>query len=207
MKGTLSILGMLEQYPTLLDDLQYPSALDEDTLKSNIIIECAELEVLYSDPEFFQTAIKYWSMKELPTWQKIYDLSVLEYNPIENYDRYEDETENATGNRATENSGNSRGASTDRNSTNNYVYGFNSSSDVPHDRSQNETYNENSQNVSNTGSETATDNRQRNSHIHGNIGVTSSQQMIQSSLDLEPQLNVINYIVSAFKRRFCLLVY
>lgn len=207
MKGTLSILGMLEEHPTLLDDLQYPAALDEDTLKSNIIIECAELEVLYSDPEFFQTAIKYWSKAELPTWQKIYDLSVLEYNPIENYDRLEEETENGTGSRATENSGNSRGTSTDRNSTNNYVYGFNSSSDVPHDRSQQDGYNENSQNVSNTGNETATDNRTRNSHIHGNIGVTTSQQMIESSLELEPKLNLINYIVSAFKCRFCLLVY
>lgn len=43
--------------------------------------------------------------------------------------------------------------------------------------------------------------------VHGNIGVTTSQQMLKSELDLVPQLNIINYIVHSFKMRFCVLVY
>ena len=41
----------------------------------------------------------------------------------------------------------------------------------------------------------------------GNIGVTTSQQMLESELDLLPKLNVFNYIIDSFKNRFCILVY
>lgn len=45
------------------------------------------------------------------------------------------------------------------------------------------------------------------SYIHGNIGVTTSQQMLESELTLAPKINTINYIVNSFKMRFCVLVY
>lgn len=45
------------------------------------------------------------------------------------------------------------------------------------------------------------------SYIHGNIGVTTSQQMLESELTLAPKINTINYIVNSFKMRFCILVY
>lgn len=41
----------------------------------------------------------------------------------------------------------------------------------------------------------------------GNIGVTTSQQMLESELELAPKLNVFNYIIESFKNRFCILVY
>ena len=45
------------------------------------------------------------------------------------------------------------------------------------------------------------------SRIHGNIGVTTSQQMLEQELEVAPKLNIIDYIVQSFKNRFCLLVY
>ena len=45
------------------------------------------------------------------------------------------------------------------------------------------------------------------SRIRGNIGVTTSQQMLEQELEIAPKLNIINYIVDSFKKRFCLLVY
>lgn len=45
------------------------------------------------------------------------------------------------------------------------------------------------------------------SYIHGNIGVTTSQQMLESELELAPKINTINYITNSFKMRFCILVY
>lgn len=46
-----------------------------------------------------------------------------------------------------------------------------------------------------------------NSHIHGNIGVTTSQQMLASELDLIPRLNLIDYITDDFHMEFCLGIY
>ena len=45
-----------------------------------------------------------------------------------------------------------------------------------------------------------------NSRIHGNIGVTTTQQMIQQERDIV-QFDVINYIVEDYKKEFCILVY
>ena len=45
------------------------------------------------------------------------------------------------------------------------------------------------------------------SRIRGNIGVTTSQQMLTQELEIAPKLNITNYIVDSFKNRFCLLVY
>ena len=47
----------------------------------------------------------------------------------------------------------------------------------------------------------------RNSHISGNIGVTTSQQMLEQEIEISAKLNVIKMIVDSFRERFCLLVY
>lgn len=47
----------------------------------------------------------------------------------------------------------------------------------------------------------------RSGRVHGNIGVTTSQQMLQQELDIAPKLNITNIIIDSFKNRFCLLVY
>ena len=47
----------------------------------------------------------------------------------------------------------------------------------------------------------------RSSRIHGNIGVTTSQQMLEQELEVAPKLNIMNIIIESFKNRFCLLVY
>ena len=48
---------------------------------------------------------------------------------------------------------------------------------------------------------------QYDSRIHGNIGVTTSQQMLQSELDLIPKLSLIDYITDDFHIEFCLGIY
>ena len=45
------------------------------------------------------------------------------------------------------------------------------------------------------------------SRIHGNIGVVTSQQMLEAELNIAPKLNIMNIIIESFKNRFCLLVY
>ena len=52
-----------------------------------------------------------------------------------------------------------------------------------------------------------TDKTVNESHIHGNIGVTTSQQMLASELDLIPRLDVVDYIADDFHNEFCLMIY
>lgn len=57
-------------------------------------------------------------------------------------------------------------------------------------------------------SEQSTDSgSQHSGHIHGNIGVTMAQQMIEAELNLRTKYDMVNIIVEEFKQRFCLMVY
>lgn len=46
----------------------------------------------------------------------------------------------------------------------------------------------------------------RNGRIHGNIGVTTSQKMIEEERRVS-EFNIVDYIIDSFKKRFCLLIY
>ena len=96
MTATMSVLGLYNYDDTIFDNMAFPEAMTTtektDTI-NNIILECAELEVLYTNPAFMKFAIQTWSRKELPTWVRVYNASVAEYDPIENYNRYEESTQ------------------------------------------------------------------------------------------------------------------
>ena len=47
----------------------------------------------------------------------------------------------------------------------------------------------------------------RENHTSGNIGVTTSQQMLEQEIEVSAKLNIIKMIVDSFRERFCLLVY
>lgn len=171
--------------------------------------------------------IDLWSRKELPIWDRLYSAMKIEYNPIENYDRMEDWTDGRSGNRKntvsdstildgqTQNSGSV--TRTDSRTGDNKVSGYNDNVLVPQSQ-QVETggstdTDHTRQDVDSTttrtgsGSEDTTETTTHKGRVHGNIGVTSSQQLMASELELVPQLNIINYIISSFKNRFCILVY
>lgn len=197
--------------PTILDGMTIPAGLSLDTLKNNIILECAELEVLYSAPSFFRWAVDAWSLKESPTWEKMYKALQIEYNPLENYDRSEEWTESGThGNNKTvkntmETSGN---VSTDADAKH-YVTGYNSNAEALQSRDVTTGSDTNTSSATGNGSEAETGEHSdtREGRVHGNIGVTTSQQMLKAEFDLAPDVNMYNIITRSFRNRFCLLIY
>lgn len=96
MRATLSLMGMYEYDHTILDFFHYPDkweTVDKDVFVNKLLLDTAELEVLYPDADIFKTAIKYWSAAEVQNWNKLYDTTVLKYNPIWNKDGTVTETE------------------------------------------------------------------------------------------------------------------
>ena len=210
-------------------------ASDRDIIVDNILNEYAELEVIYPDPVFMKDAIGKWSRKEVCTWQRIYNAAKAEYNPIENYNRTEEseetgsssgkESHSGTDTSTTDSRSNLAGMDKDANSgsdtltTNRAAFDSNSLVTTGTDttqhghiltRSLNETTTENGtasvahgEVIDNTGN----NNLIRKSHIAGNIGLTTSQQMLEQELLVSAKLNVYNYIMNSFKDRFCLEVY
>ena len=124
-------------------------------------------------------------------WNRLYDVFITEqYKPLENYDMKEKETPNLT---RTKNVN-------VKTTVNNDVYGFNSSTPVPSTKSETSGNKlENEESESNTGT--------RDLERHGNIGVTTSQQMLQSELDLRDAYSFYNDIMRDVDTMLCLLVY
>lgn len=107
-------------------------------------------------------------------WNKMYSLKSIEYQPIENYDRYEDITETGKSKGQSSNSGTS-------------LY-----SEFPMESPLKKSVN-NTDSNSSANSEANTDTTHK-AHIHGNIGVTTSQQMLESEINLQKQLSMLKQL-------------
>lgn len=88
--ANLSPLGLYRWDDTIFDLMQIPEALDRDTLIDNLLAQTAELEVLYPNPTVFKSLVGVWSAKQLDVWNRLYATTQYDYNPIENYNRYEE---------------------------------------------------------------------------------------------------------------------
>ena len=93
----LSPLGLYNWDSTIFDMMQIPEALNKETLIKNLLAETAELEVLYPNPVVFKNLVGVWSLKQLDIWNRLYATTQYEYNPIENYNRYETGSDSGTG--------------------------------------------------------------------------------------------------------------
>lgn len=121
-------------------------------------------------------------------WGKLWATLSLNYNPITNYDMTESETVSGESEGTSIQTESENGSSTQTNTAtnNNAIFGFNSSDGVNSDRQTGNatetTSDERTDETSN--SNTATHSETRTLTRSGNIGVTTSQQMIQAERDL-----------------------
>ena len=138
----------------------------------------------------------------IKNWNALYKTLLLEYNPIENYSMTETENVKDTHRGTLESNGydtNTNNENTIVNDTsNNQLWGFNSTDSVNSDKQiVNTTRNiDGSMNAThkNTDTETKDNTSNRTLKRSGNIGVTTSQQMIES----ERQLWLWNFFESVF---------
>ena len=236
--ANLSILGLYNHDSSVFDLMTFPDQFTDtqkETTINNILAECAEFEILYPAPDVMKNMIAIWSRKEAPYWNRIYEASLLDYDPIENYHRTEAET--VIDDRSEEHSGsdvNTAGGSdtqsgsstsTDTHSgsdtTDNAVNAYDATELVPHDSSET-TYGESIQNYAsgtNTNQYGRTDTLRHGEKIdhdgrterrmtaYGNIGVTTSQEMLTQEMEIAKIIQVIPIIIESFKDRFCLMVY
>lgn len=230
MSATVSLLGLKRLNEGILGELVVPDGVDIELVKDNLLAETAELEVIYPDAIFMQAMIGRWSAKELPVWDKLYKTTLLEYNPIENYDRTENWTEDentsknldseATGSSDTTTGGNSTRDNTinTNNTTNKSVSAYNETDFTPTekiavdaDTTEHETNsNEGNINVRSkdglVSDETGRRALDRTGTIHGNTGFYTKQKMIEQERQIA-EYNIIDIIIDSFKNRFCLQVY
>ena len=239
-KATLSILGLYNYDNTIFDNFHLPQALttNKELIIDNILMDCAEFEILYPDSDFMKFAIDKWSSLNLPVWEHLYETTQYEYDPIFNYDRTEKWTEEDTRKIQNDRTPNLDVSTTygktdtlTHNTTETLTHGHivtdsqNSYENAGMVDATKETNTGNDANAK-TGTETnvgsGTDSTKtsgtdknieshsgkiiRDGRMYGNIGVTSSQDLINQEREIA-LFNIMEKIVDDFKMRFCLLIY
>ena len=179
-RAFLSVMGMYNYDKNTLNDFRVPDGLDREAALHKILFENAELGLVYTDPEYFKLMLKMWVDTEIFNWQKMWSAMRAEYNPIHNYNMTESWEDHSEG--------------TGDGTSQRDVAGFNENQTLVHD----------SKMTDNNSSEVDSTHQGRRS---GNIGVTTSQQMLEAELALRAKHNMYDIISDSFKRHFCIMVY
>lgn len=195
---------------TMLDGILVPEGIDRDDVIACILEQYGQQALVHPDPEYMRRYVPIWSKRRLGIWTKLLKTTELEYNPIENYDRKEEITEQretgrqtatkttATGGDVTESSNNAEHLVS---AENEYTYQPDSKDTAGENMSVRRT-NDTSGNVGESG----TENFIHRNHTHGNIGVTTSQQMIEAERNVV-RYSIIEEIAADYRDAFCLSIY
>lgn len=207
----VNLWNMLQQLPTLFDEIALPEGLDHDSMVNSILFEAAELPPVYTDPALLKQMIAHYFTTRLAIHSQLVSVLSAEYDPIENYNRYEERNTSGT-NAVTRSTSGTVTSSTQGSTTGeveNKVSAFNADTYQPDDHtdSSNTSETQTETETGGSGTENGTHSGQETSHIHGNIGVTTTQQMIESSIDLLGVSDVYRYITADFIKTFCIRCY
>lgn len=227
----ISLLGFYQWDNSIFDNLTIPTVtmddgktvtLDKEELVNDILLNYGEMEVLYSNPDFFKFSVGVISKKNQYTFSRWIRAWNLDYNPIYNYDRFEkyEDKRNVESNGSRDETGSidangsTSDTSTNGNTSTNKVTPY--EDDVL--RTQGETTDSGSENRSITNksgqsnnnhvsdSGKTSDDFNHDGHLYGNIGVTTSQQMLRDELNLA-KWNIYDEIAAIFARELVIAVY
>lgn len=202
----LSIMAMARTFPDIFDGVQFPEAVDRDLTIETICTQTAELSLVYVDPRQLKWLLTIWSKKRLHIWEELEKTLHYEYNPIHNYDRKEDRVLDigrqlkAAQDRQTNTSTTLDSTETGSKS------GYNSGSLVVSDETVTNSDQTSSLKDGLDTSEDETTKEGESIYARGNIGVTSTQDLINQQREVV-QFDIIQFIVEDFKSEFCVMVY
>lgn len=223
----LTLIGLLNYDPTLFDNLILPDGYDLDTFKDSLLLEHGEKCVLYSNPDFMKNAIGAWGRKWGLELERILQALTAEYDPIYNYDRYEEysdsegrkyESKVNAGHKATDSPKYDVVQDTNKDAvTEEQISADNSGSYQPeHKTIQNGGKSTTStsgktQDLSETSNSTTNDAETRNfnhkAHLYGNIGVTTSAQMVTEVVQQRFKYNLYSTAARIFANELLIGIY
>lgn len=205
--GRITLWGFYNRFPDLFDDIVLPDTIIKDNLINLIMQRSGMLFPIHQQPDFLKGNIRGWFERKRDSFARIEMALTSEYNPIENYDRKENWTD--TPNVSYVRTGGHTSDVTNKPNVSNEdtVAAFNSDSYAPSRKNvtsgtttgkENFVYNDETQHESGT--------RTHEGRVHGNIGVTTNQQMIQSEITLR-MFDLYETIATMFENEFLSQVY
>lgn len=179
---------------SLFADAVFPPSLDRDTLINQCLLRAGEFEVVYENPYFMKDYITTWAKSFYRTFEKWANAYFADYKPLENYNRteiWDDKVDNTDKTEA---------HSTIGGDTTNKVSAYDSNDFVNKDTSRTDSK------TDSDGQSVLDGKTHHEGNIYGNIGVTTSQQMLEAEYEVA-RFNIYEQIADLFIKEFCICVY
>lgn len=188
----------LEEHDSIFSGVELPEGIDAETLFNRILFRAGEFSVMYDDIYFIHEEILNFFKCHYFTFDRWIKALNKEYDPLENYNR----TEAYMGgnSHANSNSSQSSGSASGTNTLTKASY--NSSSYNPYEQESNSS----SDSGSMSGSDSGSFSEQHTLKAYGNIGVTTSQQMLEAELKVA-EFSIYDRIADMLVSQICIMVY
>ncbi len=178
----------------LFEDMILPDHLDKEVVLNSILIECGELPVMWPDYPFLKNQIRIWFKRKKPIFDKMVELMEAEFNPLYNYDRFEEYEDSETEKGSATSSGS--GNATNTNAATSY---------------ESETFKNTDKQISQSSNsaQSSSDNKRdlkHSAHLFGNIGITTSVDMLLQATEWYSR-DIPEIIAEEFKCDFCIGLY
>lgn len=201
-QATMTIIGLYNWDSSLFDGMHLPEQITREDFVDELLSLAGGQNVLYPDFDLTKRLITTWSGRRLPSWERMAKALDSEYNPIHNYDRTEDYTDTRDLKSAQKETRNLQ--QTQNGSNSESVSAFDSAEMQPKNKVA----------VNGTGTDSGTVTHdiadtgsvKHEARLFGNIGVTTTQQMINEEIGLR-KTDLVEIIIGEFIGRFCLDVY
>lgn len=227
---TGNLAALLKWDSTVFDLMQVPERLDRQLVIDTIMLEEGLRPLAHPDPSWMKQAIGLWSRRRIGIWNQMIDTTEYEYDPIYNYNRMEETTDSREIDRNLNvNNSYKENQQQEGSESRNYHYNddnrtqtdvsadnaddYQPESQVLQDNKRSEigsTDTENDINSSGSGNgaeqESTGETFTHKAKMYGNIGVTTTQQMIEEQRKVI-LYSVIENITREFVDEFCLGVW
>lgn len=219
---TTGLLDLLYFDDTVMDNFTVPEGIDRQLALDTIYQRCGLTPLYHPDPAWLKFYVGRWCSKNAKTWEELYKTTIQDYNPIYNYDRTEETTDTRSGTRKlsedtssnTKQNGDTSVTDTSSDSSEHTISADNSDSYEPGYKDvssrQDTQASESSNRVDVTGDravdETTGETYSHKLRAYGNIGVTTTQEMLEAQRKVV-RYNIYNEIADSFKDEFCLYIY
>lgn len=220
--ASTGLLDLLYYDDTIMDNFTVPDGIDRRLALDTIYQRCGLTPLYHPDPAWLKFYVGRWSSKNAKTWEELYKTTIQDYNPIYNYDRTEETTDTRSGTRKlsedtssnTKQNGDTSVTDTSSDSSEHTLSADNSDSYEPGYKDvssrQDTQASESSNRVDVTGDravdETTGETYSHKLRAYGNIGVTTTQEMLEAQRKVV-RYNIYNEIADSFKDEFCLYIY
>lgn len=188
---------------------EYPelSTITREDIINDIIIRHGDAPLFHPNPVLLKYQITQWARRRRYVWARWYNDLLLDYDPRYNYDKFEDIDAHDKGKVNEKSKGDTTTKDSGHEITTNTLSAENVETWSNDTRSDLELGTTSASNTnSNADTDSANDHWEHN-HIYGNIGVTTTMQMIESDFALLKKMDLVKIISDEFRDEFCLDVY